>query len=205
MTVAFQEGDTLTLEYYDPQAGGSFDVPSVDKIVRRVAYVLNGGQFGIEPGYVVLGLAEKDEEMRATQAADEIERLRLERDELQQAFDMRRKANSRAIKHWQQKTGKTLTWPDHADLCVWLFEEIERLMGTLQDAVDMAVRLSEKYYEAADEIERLRAESERLREALSDVVEAWDWWQVDTYDRCQSVPSDAINIARAALAEGEKR
>ena len=49
------------------------------------------------------------------------------------------------------------------------------------------------------------AEIARLREALSSLVEAWDWWQVDPYDRCQSVPSDAINEARAALAEMEEK
>lgn len=46
-------------------------------------------------------------------------------------------------------------------------------------------------------------ENERLRAALRGVTDAWDWWQVDTYDRCASVMSDAIRDARAAL-EGEK-
>ena len=46
--------------------------------------------------------------------------------------------------------------------------------------------------DAADEIER-------LREALREIVEAWDWWQQDTSDRCQSVPGEAIAHARAAL------
>jgi hypothetical protein len=40
----------------------------------------------------------------------------------------------------------------------------------------------------------------QLEAALRGVVEAWDWWQVDTYDRCSSVPGDAISDARAALA-----
>jgi hypothetical protein len=48
--------------------------------------------------------------------------------------------------------------------------------------------------EAADRIEQLEA-------ALRDVIDAWDWWQVDTYDRCGSVPDDAIRNARAALGE----
>ena len=48
--------------------------------------------------------------------------------------------------------------------------------------------------QAADEIERLRA-------ALREIVEAWDWWQQDTSDRCQSVPGEAIARARAALGE----
>ena len=58
--------------------------------------------------------------------------------------------------------------------------------------------------DAADEIERLRAEVDRRDELIRDVVEAWDWWQVDTYDRCQSVPADAVREARAALAGDEK-
>lgn len=59
------------------------------------------------------------------------------------------------------------------------------------------------YDEAADEIERLRAEVKRRDELIRGFVEAWDWWQVDTYDRCESVPADAVREARAALA-GEK-
>lgn len=46
--------------------------------------------------------------------------------------------------------------------------------------------------EAADRIEQLEA-------ALRDVIDSWDWWQVDTYDRCASVAGDAIATARAAL------
>ena len=48
--------------------------------------------------------------------------------------------------------------------------------------------------EAADEIERLRA-------ALRSIVQGWDWWGVDSYNRCQSVPGDAIEEARALLME----
>jgi hypothetical protein len=44
---------------------------------------------------------------------------------------------------------------------------------------------------------------ERLEEALRDVIDSWDWWQVDTYDRCQSVPSDAIHDARKTLENNQ--
>jgi len=47
---------------------------------------------------------------------------------------------------------------------------------------------------AVDRIKKLEA-------ALREVVECWDWWQVDTYDRCESVPADAIRNARTVLAE----
>tara|TARA_R110000868_G_scaffold277535_10_gene537357 strand:- start:684 stop:890 length:207 start_codon:yes stop_codon:yes gene_type:complete len=61
---------------------------------------------------------------------------------------------------------------------------------------DLVTRLRRYPYdfteEAADRIERLEA-------ALRDVIDSWDWWQVDTYDRCASVPGDAIATARAAL------
>jgi hypothetical protein len=42
---------------------------------------------------------------------------------------------------------------------------------------------------------------EQLEVALREVINCWDWWQVDTHDRCASVPSDAVREARAALGE----
>jgi len=55
-------------------------------------------------------------------------------------------------------------------------------------------------YIRADRIEALEAENARMRRALKDVVEAYQWWSVDQYDRDQSVVYDAIDDARAALA-----
>lgn len=46
--------------------------------------------------------------------------------ELEAGFDMRWNADMRAIKRWQQATGKILEWPDHADLCVWLLEQLDK-------------------------------------------------------------------------------
>lgn len=45
--------------------------------------------------------------------------------ELQAIFNLRWDADMRAIKQWQAATGRTLTLPDHADLCVWLLEQLE--------------------------------------------------------------------------------
>ena len=58
----YQKGDTLVLQKFDPDAqcyepapgGGRF---STHEISRQITYVLTGGKFGIQPGYVVLGLA----------------------------------------------------------------------------------------------------------------------------------------------------
>lgn len=45
--------------------------------------------------------------------------------ELQATFDLRYAADMRAIKRWQETTGRTQVWPDHADLVVWLLEQLE--------------------------------------------------------------------------------
>lgn len=56
-----------------------------------------------------------------------------ERDDLQANFDLRWKADMRAIKMWQEAhPGNDLVWPDHADLCVWLLEERERLLKLME-------------------------------------------------------------------------
>lgn len=59
---AYQAGDTLALVYHDPKRspdeyeGFARRAP----IMRRVTFVLPGGQFGVEPGYVAMSLAEVD-------------------------------------------------------------------------------------------------------------------------------------------------
>lgn len=45
--------------------------------------------------------------------------------ELQATFNLRWDADMRAIKRWQAATGRELVWPDHADLVVWLLEQLE--------------------------------------------------------------------------------
>lgn len=59
----FQTGDTLVLECWDPEKHHFvFDyvkTPPVVKVIRkRVTFLLQGGQFGIEPCYCVLGLGD---------------------------------------------------------------------------------------------------------------------------------------------------
>lgn len=48
----FEVGDLIQQEEWDPETGKYTGAIAV----FRVTYVLRGGQFGIEPGYVVLGL-----------------------------------------------------------------------------------------------------------------------------------------------------
>ncbi|EJN04289.1 DUF3850 domain-containing protein [Phyllobacterium sp. YR531] len=54
----FQTGDQIYLEYFDPDQGPQ---NYRNAIAKRISYTLHGGQFGIEPGYVVLGLADLED------------------------------------------------------------------------------------------------------------------------------------------------
>ena len=56
---------------------------------------------------------------------EEILTLRQKNAELEAGFDLRWNADMRAIKRWQAATGRILVWPDHADLCVWLLEQLD--------------------------------------------------------------------------------
>ena len=59
------------------------------------------------------------------EAERERDELRRTNEELQLSFDLRWKADQRAIKRWQAAhPGNDLTWPDHADMVVWLLEQI---------------------------------------------------------------------------------
>ena len=51
----FQKGDLVKLRRWNAAWQG-YD--KVEPIVREISWILTGGQFGIEPGYVVLGLKE---------------------------------------------------------------------------------------------------------------------------------------------------
>jgi len=65
------------------------------------------------------------------EAADRIEELEL-------LFDMRWKADTRAIRLWQSAhPDKPRTWPDHADLGTWCLSRIETLEAALRRIRDM--------------------------------------------------------------------
>lgn len=48
---AYQAGDTVYLQRFDPETG----LHTGDILDLTISFVLRGGQFGIEPGFVVLG------------------------------------------------------------------------------------------------------------------------------------------------------
>lgn len=55
----FQKGDVLVLEKYKIGLGYMKEGENWARIRKVITYVLTGGQFGIEPGHVVLGLADE--------------------------------------------------------------------------------------------------------------------------------------------------
>lgn len=64
---------------------------------------------------------------------DILEHASSELDEIQRLFELRYAADMRAIKRWEDATGKTLIWPDHADLVVWLLNRLESARGPTEE------------------------------------------------------------------------
>jgi uncharacterized coiled-coil DUF342 family protein len=52
--------------------------------------------------------------------------------ELEAVFETKWDAEQRAIKAWQEKTGKDMTWPDHAKMVEWLLDELEAARAALE-------------------------------------------------------------------------
>jgi hypothetical protein len=59
-------------------------------------------------------------------AAAEIEDLHSQIADKEASFDVRWDADMRAIDRWHKQTGKTMIWPDHVDLVMWLLEQLEK-------------------------------------------------------------------------------
>lgn len=63
--------------------------------------------------------------------------------ELEASFDLRWKADMRAIEAWQKETVKELVWPDHADLCVWLLDQLAAARVALEFYNDLGKKARE--------------------------------------------------------------
>jgi hypothetical protein len=66
--------------------------------------------------------------LRHDRKCEALAEVATERDELRAAFNLRWEADMRAIKRWQEATGRDQTWPDHADMVVWLLNERDALL-----------------------------------------------------------------------------
>lgn len=79
--------------------------------------------FGADGATVIFD--DSDPAARRLLSGADIVTLMEEVDELQATFDLRWKADMRAIKRWREAhPGRSNVWPDHADLVVWLLEQL---------------------------------------------------------------------------------
>lgn len=68
--------------------------------------------------------------------ATALEQVQEDHDDLDRSFMVRWEADMRAIERWQDAgPGRALTWPDHADMVVWLLEQLAAL-STAQGEVE---------------------------------------------------------------------
>lgn len=98
----------------------------------------------------------------------EMARLKAENNELEAIFDLRWKADMRAVGMWRRRTGEHLTLPDHADLVVWLLEEIQATKKEASDLSDLLDQIEDEKDDFERSLEGLTAEKARLIGILSD-------------------------------------
>lgn len=154
------------------------------------------GSFPVYPAAAIIALQGEVQELnkllsdgangRALAAEAEVARLKAERDELQEALDLRWKADMRAITEWREVTGRELTLPDHIDLVHFL------LMG-----LDLQVSENQK---AEAEVARLKAELAVLTAQLDDM----EWLSPDGFADWQKSYRNR-SFFRDGQKTGEKR
>ena len=64
---------------------------------------------------------------------EELTKAKADLADYEASFELRWKADQRAIARWQiAHPERSDVWPDHADLCVWLMEQVVKLQDTLK-------------------------------------------------------------------------
>ena len=148
----------------------------------------------------------RDEHVSAsrTEAADRIEALTAERDELQQVFDIQWECDMRAIGMWQEAhPGNDLVRPDGAKLTVWLMEQNEALTEQLE-----AARADAKEAEAyAEELERDLKTCCMAQTVMDNTVAELEAKLAtcekyrDAYAECDRIGTQAVRDLEARLAK----
>lgn len=125
---------------------------------------------------------------------ERIEHLTQERDEYTALFNLRRDADRRAIARWQEATGRKAILPDHADLCVWLMDEVQRVYGIIVAEREKAAVVQAIADEMIQRVAELETDNERLTrerdEARAELAKAWPW---------RSVKGELPEVGRACL------
>ncbi len=107
-----------------------------------------------------------------------LEEARKERDELQASFDLRWKADMRAIARWRvANPGNELVLPDHADLCVWLLKERDKSQEFVDAAKDVCsgtekLRATVLHFThvIVEQDNELRLENKKLKNYVTEIL-----------------------------------
>lgn len=168
----------------------------------------------------VIGLAQEIDALKAekdtlidqiTIHEMEIQQLKTEITDLHSLFDLRWAAGQRAIKAWQAANpGNELTWPDHADLCVWLMEqlsvgdkEIERLKR--ERLTDQYIDQMDRYLSHDEKLEEIRKLREGLRTAQNLISDASIGMHLVSYDQTlEQACLDWLSDNGKLIGEGKK-
>lgn len=140
-------------------------VKEMNKLHRQINECLAGNSsqpFDALPSYELRERASND----TAPGNAEIERLTREIAERDQSFELRWKADQRAIKRWQEAhPGNDLVWPDHADMCVWMLGEIERLRDALESLLPGLI-LDLRYADLDDDRDAMQSRIDTVTAAL---------------------------------------
>lgn len=150
-----------------------------------------------------LMVSAKPDQVRVTELEAERDALTTDNAELNHVFDLRWKADMRAVERWRAEDPekRQLTLPDHADLCVWLLEERDAL-GERVALLDVAVASAQKYEARAHEGKRaLEEQVKAARDGLTAFVNCCG----RNCNPCSGCIADAVELkAKLAPADQEQ-
>ncbi len=159
--------------------------------------------------------AQRDNLLDAHSAAmARIAELEAENRDQESGFGLRWKADMRAIKRWQEATGRTQVWPDHAYLCVWLMESIAGLEAENEDLKGANLPLySDRIRNLETQRDTWFREHDRLQKALETLVNrldevhadpryqsVWQLFMIHGGDYTEPKYEAELNAAKAALS-----
>jgi hypothetical protein len=119
-------------------SGPSDVTPSTAAFAARVAEAIEDSDIGVGDAFRLWARGDRPAIRPATLLAKELEEwfageqpdLTAQLADLQATFDLRWKADMRAIKSWQEAHSEiprvSLIWPDHVDLVLWLEAQLEQ-------------------------------------------------------------------------------
>lgn len=117
-----------------------------------------------------------DDAMKAAMGESDIELSLAEKEKqnseaFQRTFDLRWKADMRAIKRWQAAhPGNDMVWPDRADMVVWLLDEMEKCVGEKKAAEERAKDAHSTLSAWFDLSTKMESEGTTV---LRDAIETW--------------------------------